>query len=100
MMEWKEESRQVITHTIKNTVYDIEEAYFEEILKNLGLFLSKKYRYCDVVSPLDVMSQIAYIKDLTVQQKMYFAFWIGKNSENYAYEEYILAILNEDNKND
>jgi len=94
MME-KERSKD-ITCTIKGTVYDIDEVYFEHIMRQLGEFLCERYKHVDVVSPLEVMSQIAYIDDLTIHAKMYMAFWIGKHSENLEYEGYILACMNND----
>lgn len=80
--------------TIKGTPYDIDEVYFEQIMKQLGHYLCEQYKHKDVVTPLEVMSQVAYIQDLTVQQKMYAAYFIGQHSENLDYEGYILSCIN------
>lgn len=85
-----------ILHTIKNTPYYIDEVYFERIMKDLGHYLCERYKHTDVVTPLEVMSQIAYINDLTIQQKMFAAYFIGKHSENLDYEGYILACMDKD----
>lgn len=94
MME-KEQPRDnsAILHTIKGTPYDIDEVYFEKIMQGLGHFLCERYNKVDVVSPLEVMSQVAYINDLTIQQKMYMAYFIGAHSKDLDYEGYILQCL-------
>jgi hypothetical protein len=97
MME-KEQPRDnsAMLHTIKGTPYDIDEVYFEKIMQDLGHFLCKRYNKVDVVSPLEVMSQVAYINDLTIQQKMFFSFWIGTHLKDHDYEGYILQCLKKD----
>jgi hypothetical protein len=80
--------------TIKNTLYDIDEKYFEQLLIQLDEYLCERYQDEDIISPLELMSQIAYIKDLTLHQKMYFSLWIGMNNKNLKYEELILQCLN------
>jgi len=84
--------------TIKGTPYDIDEKYFVKIMRDLGRFLCKRYRSVDLVSPLEVMSQVAYIRDLTIQQKMYIAYFMGSHSDNMDYEGYILACMEDDNE--
>ena len=79
--------------TIKGTPYEIEHSYFVKIMQDLGEYLCKRYHEVDVVSPLELMSQIAYIDDLTIQQKMGLTYWIARRSENNEYEDYILACL-------
>ena len=94
MME-KEQPRDnsAMLHTIKGTPYDIDEVYFEKIMQGLGHFLCERYNEVDVVSPLEVMSQVAYINDLTIQQKMYLSYFLGAHSKDLDYEGYILACL-------
>lgn len=90
----EKEQQDQITLTIKGTPYEIDEVYFEKIMVDLGHFLCEQYQHKEVVSPLEVMSQIAYINDLTIQQKMYFSFWIALHIHDHDYEGYILACLN------
>lgn len=91
--EEKKSKDMTVLHTIKGTPYDIDEVYFEHIMQQLGSFLCHEYQHKDIVTPLEVMSQIAYINDLTIQQKMYMAYFIGSHSENLDYEGYILACM-------
>ena len=79
-----------IVNSIKGTPFDVDEDYFERIMQDLGLFLCKRYHETDCVSPLEVLSQIAYVQDLTIQQKMWFAFFIGRHED---YEGLILQCL-------
>ena len=79
--------------TIKGTPYDIDEVYFEHLMVQLGKYLCKRYHEVDIVSPLELMSQIAYINDLTVQQKMFASFWIGLYMKDMVYEGLILQCL-------
>lgn len=81
----------------RQSPYYVDEAYFEEILKNLGLFLVEKYQNGHEVGVDEILSQITYISDLTVQQKMSFALFFGKHLKNNEYEEYILAVMNQIN---
>ena len=92
----KEKEHNLMTCSIKGTPYDIDEVYFEKIMQDLGHFLCKRYNEVDVVSPLEVMSQVAYIADLTIQQKMFFSFWIGTHLKDHDYEGYILQCLKKD----
>lgn len=80
--------------SIKNTEYDIDEKYFEEIMVNLGMYLAERYTEVDWVSPLELMSEIAYINDLTIQQKMMIGFWIGRHFNDFEYEDLILQAMN------
>ena len=89
----KEKEHNLMTCSIKGTPYDIDEVYFEKIMRDLGHFLCKRYNEVDVVSPLEVMSQVAYIADLTIQQKMYLSYFLGAHSKDLDYEGYILACL-------
>ena len=84
------------TFTIKGTPYEIDEIYFNKLMTTLGRFLCKRYHTVDIVDPLELMSQIVYIEDLTVQQKMYLSFFLGSHSDNLEYEEIILSLMNED----
>ena len=79
--------------TIKGTPCDIDEVYFERIMQQLGSYLCERYKHVDVVTPLEVMSQIAYINDLTIHAKMYFSFWLGVHSKDLEYEKFILQCL-------
>ena len=92
----KEKEHNLMTCSIKGTQYDIDEVYFEKIMQGLGHFLCERYNEVDVVSPLEVMSQVAYINDLTIQQKMFFSFWIGTHLKDHDYEGYILQCLKKD----
>lgn len=80
--------------TIKDTLYDIDEVYFEELMVQLGEYLCERYNEIDVVSPLELMSQIAYVNDLSIQQKMYLGYFLGAHSNNLDYEGLILQCLN------
>lgn len=80
--------------TIKGTPYDIDEVYFEHLMVQLGEFLCERYKKVDIVSPLELLSQVAYINDLTVQQKMFFGLWCGLYMKDMKYEELILQCLN------
>ncbi|MFA5760297.1 MAG: hypothetical protein WC877_00815 [Dehalococcoidales bacterium] len=86
--------------TIKGTPYDIDEVYFNKLMVMLGKFLCKRYHTVDVVDPLELMSQIAYIEDLTIQQKMYLSYFLGCYSNNLEYEEIILNLMNLMNEDD
>jgi hypothetical protein len=84
------------TFTIKGTPYDIDEVYFKELMTMLGEYLCKRYRVVDIVDPLELMSQVAYIGDLSVNQKMYLSYFLGSHSDNLEYEEIILSLMNDD----
>lgn len=86
---------QTDSYTIsKNSPFYVDEVYFEEIMGDLGHYISTRYQDGDEVEVDELMSAIAYINDLTVQQKMSFAFFFGKYLKNKQYEEYILASMN------
>jgi hypothetical protein len=91
-----EKERPQKTFTIEGTPYNIDPVYFEELMTKLGNYLCDRYNEVDIVDPLELMSQIAYIEDLTVQQKMYFSYFIGAYSENLEYEQIILNCMNRD----
>lgn len=61
---------------------------------DLGLYISKRYKEGAEVGVDELLSKIAYINDLTIQQKMSFALFFGKYHENKQYEDYILASMN------
>ena len=84
------------TFTIKDTAYDVDEVYFVQIMKDLGKYLCERYNEVDVVSPLELMSQIAYVNDLSVHQKMYMAYFIGTHSNNLDYEGLILQCMKDE----
>jgi hypothetical protein len=75
----------------KNSPYYIDEKYFEEIMVDLGSYITKKYSSGYEVEVDELMSKIAYINDLTIQQKMSFALFFGKYLQNKQYEEFILS---------
>jgi len=74
--------------------YHIDDEYFKDLMIDLGMFIANKYEHDELVSPIELMSKIAYIQDLTITQKMYFGFWLGLHYENLEYEEYILQCMN------
>ncbi len=74
--------------------YHIDDEYFKDLMVDLGMYIAQKYEKDELVSPIELMSQIAYISDLTVTQKMYFGFWLGLHYEDQSYEEFILKCMN------
>ena len=86
---------QTDSYTIsKNSPFYIDENYFEEIMIDLGQYITSKYSGGYEVEVDELMSKIAYISDLTIQQKMSLALFFGKYLKNKQYEEYILACMN------
>jgi hypothetical protein len=86
---------QTDSYTIsKNSPFYIDEQYLEQILVTLGLYIAKKYESGYEVGVEELMSNIAYINDLTIHQKMSFALFFGKYIQNKQYEDLILASMN------
>ena len=79
--------------TIKGTLYDIDEVYFEHLMVQSGEYLCKRYHEVDLVSPLELLTQIAYTHDLYLQQQLYIAYWLGLHSKDMEYERLILQCL-------
>lgn len=79
----------------KKSPYYVEESYFEEIMINLGVYIAKKYENGINTGVDELLSEIAYLNDLTVQQKMSFALFFGKHLKNKEYENYILSCMNQ-----
>jgi hypothetical protein len=85
---------QTDSYTIsKNSPFYIDERYFEEIMVTLGLYISEKYKKGHEVGVEELLSNIAYIQDLTIHQKMSFALFFGKYIQDKQYEELILASM-------
>lgn len=89
---------QADSYTIsRDSPYYVEESYFEEIMVDLGMYIAEKFAQGQETGVDELLSKIAYIYDLTIQQKMSFALFFGKHIENNEYEEYILSCMNQEN---
>lgn len=82
-------NQQIIT----SELYKLSEDYFKEIMIDLGYYLMKRYHVVDDVPITELFSQIIYINDLTIHQKVYLCAWLAKNQDEY--EGIILRYLNE-----
>ena len=66
-------------------------------MTELGRYIAKRYEQEFDVQVDELLSKIAYIHDLTIQQKMPLPLFSRKHLQNHEYEEYILAVMNQDN---
>ncbi len=85
--------KSLLSTVATNSVFHVDQMYFKEIMVGLGKYLSERYRRVDVVPITELFSQIAYINDLTIQQKQYVSAWLASHED---YEGMILQFLNED----
>lgn len=79
----------------KDSPYYVEESYFIELMIELGVYIADKYEHGTETGVDELLSRIAYHKDLTIQQKMSLALFLGKHLQNKEYEKFILACMNQ-----
>lgn len=83
-----------ISSIISEPSYKIDDKYFKEIMIDLGMFIAKNYEKDIETTPAMLMSQIAYIGDISVQQKLYISYWLGLHYKNDEYRDWILTFMN------
>jgi len=85
-----------------NNLYAIEQSYLDEILRDIGRLFVNHIAHDESYNILDAVCHAAHINDLTVHQKCYLMFFLGKifGQNPHEFENLIISPILEEVEND